>query len=392
MKIFHMGDWHIGKLVNGYYMTEDQGFLLEQIFQSIKEEKPDVLIIAGDIYDRSVPPIHAIELMNKSLRKIIVELKTPVIAIAGNHDSNERIGFGSEILKSSGLYLKGTLTPETEKITLKDEYGEVDFYPIPYVDPVIVREFFEDKTIKNHDDAMGKIMESIKKDLDPTKRNIAIAHGYITGFGKEGFEHLTESESEKPLSIGGSEYVSIEHFKEFHYTALGHLHGPQKVGSNKARYSGSLMKYSFSEVNQNKGITIVKMDKDGEVTIEFKPLKPLRDFRIIKGNLEDLITKNNQESLNYEDYIKAELEDVGELIDPMAKLRAVYPNVMELVRVERRERFKISESKISSEQIKQKSKLDLFEQFYEDMVGEKCNPQDILIITDIIEKCERGGD
>lgn len=391
MKIFHMGDWHIGKLVNGFYMTEDQGFLLEQIYQSIKEEKPDVLIIAGDIYDRSVPPIHAIELMNNSLRKIVVELKTPVIAIAGNHDSNERIGFGSEILKSSGLYLKGTLTQKTEKITLKDEHGEVDFYPIPYLDPAIVREFFEDKTIKSHDDAMGKIMKSIRKDLDLSKRNVAIAHGYITKFGSEGFEHLKESESEKPLSIGGSEYVSVEHFKDFHYTALGHLHGPQKVGCDKARYSGSLMKYSFSEVNQSKGITIVNMNKDGDVNIDFRPLIPMRDFRIIKGKLEDLITKKNQETENYSDYIKVELEDIGELIDPMAKLRSVYPNVMELVRKER-ERLKNSESKISSQQIKQQSKIDLFERFYEDMVGEKCNTQDIAIMTEIIEKCEKGGE
>lgn len=389
MKIFHMGDWHIGKLVNGFYMTEDQEFIIEKIYEAIKKEKPDVVVIAGDLYDRSVPPVHAVELLNKTMKKIVKDLNTKVIALAGNHDSNERVEFASSLLCDSGLYIVGNLKRKIDKIVLEDEYGKVNFYPIPYADVPVVRDLFEDENIKTHDLAMQKIISEILNDFNEDERNIAVAHGYVTQMKEDNFEALEESDSEKPLSIGGTEYINSKHFEKFNYTALGHLHGPQKVGSDKIRYSGSLMKYSFSEVNQKKGITIVDIDENGDVDIEIYNLKPRRDFRIKTGTLEEIIKGFDNSSENYEDYIKVILKDKGELLDPMAKLRSIYPNVMELTREERVSR---NSSRNVATNIKEKSKITLFKNFYEDIMDEGCSEEEINVIEKIIEASEKGGE
>ena len=389
MKIFHMGDWHIGKLVNGFYMTEDQEFIIEKIYEAIKKEKPDVVVIAGDLYDRSVPPVHAVELLNKTMKKIVKDLNTKVIALAGNHDSNERVEFASSLLCDSGLYIVGNLKRKIDKIVLEDEYGKVNFYPIPYADVPVVRDLFEDENIKTHDLAMQKIISEILNDFNEDERNIAVAHGYVTQMKEDNFEALEESDSEKPLSIGGTEYINSKHFEKFNYTALGHLHGPQKVGSDKIRYSGSLMKYSFSEVNQKKGITIVDIDENGDVDIEIYNLKPRRDFRVKTGTLEEIIKGFDNSSENYEDYIKVILKDKGELSDPMAKLRSIYPNVMELTREERVSR---NSSRNVATNIKEKSKITLFKNFYEDIMDECCSEEEINVIEKIIEASEKGGE
>ena len=387
MRIFHMGDWHIGKLVNGFYMTEDQKYVIEQVYKAIEEKKPDVIIIAGDLYDRSIPPVQAVELLNDALRKIVKDLKTKVIAIAGNHDSNERIGFASSLLYDSGLYMVGSLKNKIEKITLEDESGKVNFYPIPYADVPYVRDLFEDENIKTYDLAMERIISEIHKDFNESERNVAIAHGYVTQIKDDDYELLEESDSEKPLSIGGTDYINSKHFEKFNYTALGHLHGPQKVGSDKIRYSGSLMKYSFSEVNQRKGITIVDLDEDGNTHIEIYDLKPRRDFRIKIGTLEEVLKSYDKDKENNEDYIKVILKDKGELLDPMAKIRAVYPNVMELTREERAIR---GGSRTVATNIKERSKMSLFKSFYKDIMDEDCEEEALNIMERVMESAERG--
>ncbi|MDI9216910.1 exonuclease SbcCD subunit D [Clostridium tertium] len=389
MKIFHMGDWHIGKLVNGFYMTEDQEFIIEQIYEAIEKEKPDVVLIAGDLYDRSVPPVHAVELLNKTMKKIVKDLNTKVIALAGNHDSNERVEFASSLLSDSGLYIVGNLKRKIDRIVLEDEYGKINFYPIPYADVPVVRDLFEDENIKTHDLAMQKIISEILSDFNEDERNIAIAHGYVTQMKEDNFEVLEESDSEKPLSIGGTEYINSKHFEKFNYTALGHLHGPQKVGSDRIRYSGSLMKYSFSEVKQKKGITIVDIDENGDVDIKIYDLKPRRDFRIKTGTLDEIIKGFDNSSENYEDYIKVILKDKGDILDPMAKLRSIYPNVMELTREERVSR---NSSRNVATNIKEKSKITLFKNFYEDIMDEVCSEDEINVMEKIIEGAEKGGE
>lgn len=373
-------------------MTEDQEFVMEQLYEAIDREKPQVVLIAGDLYDRSVPPVQAIELLNKVLGRIVRDLKTPVIALAGNHDSNERLDFASDLLKSSGLYISGSLKKNIEKITLQDEHGPVNFYPIPYADPPIVRDLFENEKIKSHNEAMKAVLDSIKNEMNKEERNVIIAHGYVSyiNMDDETAVELIESDSEKPLTIGGTAVINAAYFEEFTYTALGHLHGPQKVGSHKIRYSGSLLKYSFSETRQKKGITCVNIDHNGQVEVEFQEFRPRRDFRIIKGELKQLMREDISSVENREDYIKVVLTDKGELLDPMAKLRSVYPNVMELIR---EERLKAADSsRTSASNIRERSKLNLFESFYEDIIGEKCSQEEIQLIEKIISKADKGGE
>lgn len=385
MKIFHMGDWHIGKLVNGFYMTEDQEYVLNEVIKVIEAEKPDLLIIAGDLYDRAIPPIQAVELLDRILGKIILDLKIKVIAISGNHDSKERLEFGSSMLKSTGLYISGILKTKVEKVTLKDEFGNVNFYPIPFADVPVVRELYNDENIKTPNDAMKKIIGEINKNINLNERNIAIAHGYVTKMSNGEFDELEESESEKPISIGGSDFIDYSLFKDFHYTALGHLHGPQKVGVEKIRYSGSLMKYSFSEVNQKKGITIFEIDKEGNIEYKIHEIKPKRDFRVIEDYLENILKKYKSEIENREDYIKVVLKDDGEILDPMGKLRAIYPNIMELTR-KTKAYENLDKNKVAN--IKEKSKQKLFNDFYINVMDEEASIEENEIIERTLELIE----
>ncbi|WP_027626259.1 exonuclease SbcCD subunit D [Clostridium lundense] len=396
MKIIHTGDWHIGKIVNEFSMIDDQEFILSKLIKIIEEEKPDALIIAGDLYDRSIPPVEAVQLLDNVFTKILLDLKTPILAIGGNHDSGERLSFGSNILIKNGLYIAGMFNKKIKKVTLHDEFGVVNFYLVPYADPREVRSIFKDDEIITHDKAMKKIIQEIKEHTKENEKNIMIAHGYVTFMKDKNLEKIEEeniraglkiSDSERPLSIGGTDLISGEYFSLFNYTALGHLHGAQKVGSDKIRYSGSLLKYSFSETNHKKGVTIVNINEAGEVSVELKELVPKRDMRIIKGPLNELINPKVYGEENVEDYIYAILTDEGELVDPISKLRAVYPNIMGLNReiIE-----KTSESKTAASLgYENKSKLQLFEEFYAAISDKKLTEEKIDIVKDVIEEVER---
>lgn len=397
MKIIHTGDWHIGKIVNEFSMIEDQKFILEQLVKIIEEERPNALVIAGDLYDRSIPPVEAVELLDRVFSKILLELKTPILAIAGNHDSAERLSFGSRILTKNGLHIAGVFNKDIKKVVIKDEYGPVSFFLVPYGDPREIRHILKDDNISTHDDAMKKIIEKIKEDIDENEKSVMVAHGYVTFMKEEavGSENenshnragLQISDSERLLSIGGTDIIKGEYFNCFNYTALGHLHGPQKVGSDKMRYSGSLLKYSFSEVNHKKGVTIVNIDEKGEVEVELKQLVPRRDMRVIKGPLNELIDPKVYGKDNVEDYIYAILADEGELVDPISKLRAVYPNIMGLHREERRER---EESKTSAAfGYQSKSKLQIFQEFYQSIAGNKITEEKLHIVKEVIEAVEK---
>lgn len=385
MKIFHLSDLHLGKIVNNFSMLEDQAYVLEQLYAHIENEHPDVILLAGDLYDRSIPPVQAVELLNQMFFKIVKTLNTPIIAISGNHDSSERIDFGSSLFYQTSLYINGVLKPNIDKITLQDNFGPVNFYPIPFADPSTVRDLFKDENVKSFDDSMRKIISNIA--LDTTQRNISISHGFITCMNSNGDDEISLeiSESEKMLSIGGTDHINASLFEHFDYTALGHLHGPQKVGSDKIRYSGSLIKYSFSEANQKKGITVIELFEKGNMKIDFIPFELKRNFRVLEDSLENIL-KQAVNDQNTEDYIKAVITDKGELLDPMAKLRSVYPNAMELIRKERYLASQNTERSISN--IKNISKLSLFENFYEEITGEKCSDYELDIIKSIISSVE----
>ncbi len=358
MKIIHTSDWHIGKLVHGLHMTEDQRYILKEFVEVVKSENPDVIVISGDIYDRSVPPTEAIKLLDSVLAEILIDLKVKIILLAGNHDNPERLGFASKILKDQGLYIVSKIKDIYNPIVLNDEHGEVYFFVFPYADPSTVRSHYEDNQIKTHQDALAKLLDEVSKEIDIAKRKVAIYHGYVRGV-----EELEMSDSERPLSLGGTDIVNVDMFSKFNYTALGHLHGAQKIKHENIRYAGSLLKYSFSEHLQKKSVSIVELDQFGNTDIKLVQLKTLRDMRRVKGSLENLI-KHGEES---DDYIEAILTDQGEIIDAIGKLRAVYPNILSL---ERESLFEIEARQTSANKdFKSMHPIELFEDFYQNIMG-----------------------
>ena len=389
MKIIHTGDWHIGKVVNEFSMIEDQRFYLDRLIELLEEEKPDAFIIAGDIYDRSVPPAEAVELLDDVLCKIILDLKIPVLAISGNHDSPERLSFGSKLLKDNGLHIEGIFKKDINKVILKDEYGNVNFYLLPYVDPAKVRLVYKNDDIRTYDDAMKFLISEM--DIDRSERNVLITHGYVT-FNMDDIEtkgDLELSDSERPLSIGGTDLIDGRTFDLFNYVALGHLHGPQKVGGNKIRYSGSLLKYSVSECKQNKSIPVIDLKESGDVEVELKKIPVLRDMRIIEGPLDKLIDRETHKGENLNDYVFANITDEGEVIDAISKLRAVFPNVMGLKNVN--SSSKDIDSKTSAGgNFREKPISELFTDFYLSIKGKDMDDERIEALNKILEESEGG--
>lgn len=397
MKIIHTGDWHIGKIVNEFSMIDDQRYILDELIKLINLEKPDVLIIAGDIYDRSIPPVEAVDLLNEVFSKILIDNKVKIVAISGNHDSGERISFGSKILEKEGLYIQGIIEDEIKSIRIDDEEGNVNFYMIPYVDPAILRRKFNNPEIRNHNDAMKAIINRIKPNLNENERNIVVAHGYVTYKRKDAIDkdgenlyelaELEVSDSERPLSIGGTDLIDSDNFDCFDYVALGHLHGRQKVGREEIRYSGSLMKYSFSEINHKKGVVIIEIDGNKKINIRQEELRPKRNMRIIKGPLDELIKAGVEDCSNREDYIQAILTDEGEIIDPIGKLRSAYPNIMILKREEKKD---IGTSlTAASKGYKSKTELELFEEYYDRLGSGEFTEEKKEVIRNVVNEVFR---
>lgn len=373
LKFIHTADWHLGKLVHGVYMTNDQREVLNQFIELVAEEKPDAVLIAGDLYDRSVPPTDAVDLLDEVLFRINVELNTPVVAIAGNHDSAERLSFGSSWYRNNQFYLTGKLPAKIDPISING----VNFYLVPYAEPGIVRHLLGDDTIHTHNDAMKAVIGQIEKTMNPNEPNVFVGHAFVTG-GKV-------SDSERTLSVGGSGCVGTELFAPFNYTALGHLHSPDAISHDSIKYSGSLLKYSFSEAKQNKSISIIEMNDNGTFDIRYRSLKPNRDMRELEGYLEELLDPNFYEKQTFEDYVKVTLLDEGAIIDPISKLRQVYPNVMHLERKIHLTDMK-QKTTMATLKDKRKSELELFEQFYQEMTTSEFDEQKAKVMTDVIEK------
>ncbi|QJD87783.1 exonuclease SbcCD subunit D [Cohnella herbarum] len=324
MKFIHTADWHLGKLVQGVYMTEDQRYVLQQLLETVEKERPDAVVIAGDLYDRAIPPTEAVDLLDELFQQIVIGLNTPLLAISGNHDSPDRLNFGTAIMEARGLHLAGQLKPSLKPVVLRDTFGEVHFHLVPYADPAQVRYTYEDEDIRSHDDAMKAIVDRIGASMDPSARHVFVGHAFVTPGARP--EENT-SQSERPLSIGGAEYVHSEYFKAFHYTALGHLHQAHYVSDETIRYSGSPLKYSISEETHNKGFLIVEIDGAGTVTVEKRELKPRRDMRRVIAPIEEI----EQHPVN-EDYVFVTLLNDNPVLFPMEKVRAVYPNALHVER------------------------------------------------------------
>ncbi|GAB2486717.1 exonuclease SbcCD subunit D [Alkalibacterium psychrotolerans] len=375
MKILHTADWHIGKIVNEFSMLEDQEEVLHKLVDDVKEMAIDVVIMAGDLYDRAIPPKEAVVLATTIFTRLVREAGIPVLAIAGNHDSNERLEYGAELLASSDLYIEGTLKKTVRKVTIK----EANFYLLPFADHVTIRKLLEDDDIKNLEDATQKQIESIKEEMNFDELNILIAHGYVVNGGKESVE---DSDSERPLSIGTAEYVNVELFESFDYVALGHLHKAQKVKTDRVRYSGSPLKYSKSEAKHKKQHLLVDVTKD-TIEIEGLPTEPKRDLKVLKGSFDELMQGES------EDYIFFELTDDHYVTDAMHQLRRRYPFAMGLEYTTRKER-QSRETTRTHELAEQKNVLDLFDDFYEHFKDQPLDEDRKAVVNAIWETVERG--
>ena len=374
MKIFHTADWHLGKLIQGIYMTDEQRFALQQFIEAIKEEKPDAVIIAGDLYDRAVPPTDAVNLLDELLAEIVLELKTPVLAVAGNHDSPGRLNFGSRLMKDKGIHIAGHVQKDHQPVILKDGHGEVHFHLVPYTDPSMVRYIFDDPAIRTHNDALQAITANIKADWDPEARHVFVGHAFVTSHGEQ--EENT-SDSERPLAIGGAEHVSAAHLEDFHYSALGHLHKAHYVRNETIRYAGSPLKYSISEEHHQKGFLVIELDADGGVAIEKRLLHPRRNMRRVEGTIDEILRHNISE-----DYVFVTLLDEAPVLFPMEKVRSVYPNAMHV----ERKNFIREAAGASGESRHKMDSLSLFHAFYEEVKGDKAPEETAAIFEEVLQE------
>ena len=351
MKQIHLSDLHIGKRVNEISMIEDQEYILHQILQIVDDEKADAVLIAGDVYDKSVPSAEAVTLFDDFLCRL-AKRKIPTLIISGNHDSPERLAFGNRLMEESGIFISPVYDGSVSTFTLSDENGDVDFWLLPFLKPAHVKRYFPDAGIESYTDAVRVAVE--KMGIDTAKRNVLLTHQFVTG--------ASTCESEE-ISVGGSDNVDASVFEDFDYVALGHIHGPQNIGSNQIRYCGTPLKYSFSEETHHKSVTVVNLAKKGDLELQLRPLTPRHDLRSIRGTFEELTSKSFYEGTATDDYLHIILTDEEDVPEAIGKLRIIYPNLMKLSYDNTRTRT--NQVIEGAEDVQRKSPLELFDELYE---------------------------
>ena len=372
MKFMHISDLHLGKRVNEFSMLEDQKDILRKLLKIADEEKPQALLIAGDVYDKSIPTVGAIQLFDDFLCELS-KRKVQTFIISGNHDSAERMAFGGRLMKESGVYVAPVYAGKTQAVVLEDERGPINIYLLPFVKPANVKRFFEDEQIENYTDAIRVAVEQMKLNTD--ERNVLVTHQFVTG--------AKRSESED-ISVGGTDNVDASVFDEFDYVALGHIHRPQKMGKETLRYSGTPLKYSFSEVEHKKSVTIVELLEKGNVQISTVPLVPLRDMRKVRGTYMEVTAKESYTAENKMDYLQITLTDEEDVPGALQKLRTIYPNLMRLEYDNKRTRENKEVQAVEAQE--QKSELELFGEFYELLNNEPMKEEQ----TEFMENLIRG--
>lgn len=357
MKLIHLSDLHLGKRVNEFSMLEDQQYILTEILHIMDEEQPDGVLIAGDVYDKTVPSAEAVALLDDFLVRL-AKRDLQIFLISGNHDSPERMAFGGRLMEGSGVHLAPVYDGRVSPITLTDAYGTVNFYLLPFVKPAHVRRCFPEQEITTYTDALAAAIEAMG--VDQTGRNVLVTHQFVTGAAR--------CDSEE-LSVGGTDNVDVSVFDPFDYVALGHIHGPQRVGRETVRYCGTPLKYSFSEAGHQKSVTVVELEAKGSVSVRTVPLVPLRDLVELRGTYEELTFRGVYEGTSYQkDYVHITLTDEEDVPDAMRKLQIIYPNLMKLDYDNRRTRAGACLD--GAEDAEQKSPLELLEEFYEKQNGQ----------------------
>ena len=385
MKFLHLADLHLGKILQEQSLIEDQEYMLNQIIEIIKRENIEAVLISGDVYDRSVPPAEAVNLLDCFLKTLIKELKIKVFMIAGNHDSKDRLAFGSKIFEDEGLYIESKYNGDLRKVELQDEYGKLNIYMLPFVKPIEVKQFFEDDLENNYNTAINKIIS--KEKINVKERNIILVHQFVTA----GMVEPVRTESEV-LSLGGIENVDVSNFNDFDYVAIGHVHRPQKIGRDTARYAGTILKYSFSEINHNKTVPIIEIKEKGDININLVQLNPLRDMREIKGPIEELIKQENYECGNTNDYIKAVITNEEPVYDAIGQIRRIYPNTLKLEIRNSKTISNVEEQNINLENVKKKTELELFADFYKAQNNADLDEKRTEIIKNIISEVKHEAD
>ena len=376
MKLIHLSDLHLGKRVNEFPMTEDQRHILWEILKIIEAEKPDGVIIAGDVYDKAIPPAEAVALLDEFLVRL-AGMKLQVYMISGNHDSAERIAFGGRLMDASGIHLSPVFSGDVAPRVLEDGEGEVRIWMLPFVKPADVRRAYTEEEITDYTGAVRAAIRHMG--IDPSARNVLVAHQFVTGAAR--------SESED-VSVGGMDNVDASVFDGFDYVALGHLHGPQHIGRKTVRYCGTPLKYSFSEKDHVKSVTVVTLGKKGETEVRTVPLTPRHEMREIRGTYDELTLMTNYEGTATDDYLRVVLTDEEDVPDALQKLRLIYPNIMKLDYDNRRTR---ASSEIQAiEEIEKKSGIELFDEFYTAQNGQPLSGEQRAFAEELLERLKEG--
>lgn len=375
MKLLHLSDLHLGKRLNEFSLVEDQKYILNQILEIVDRETPDALVIAGDVYDKAVPSVEAVGLFDDFLVRL-AEKRLPVFVISGNHDSPERIAFGSRLLEETGIHLSPVYGGSVEPVTLEDEFGPVDFYLLPFVKPIHVRRFYPEDPTDTYTQALSTAVAHMN--LDEHRRNVLVTHQFVTG--------ASRSDSEE-ISVGGADNVDSAVFDHFDYVALGHIHSPQHCGSEKIRYCGTPLKYSFSEAKDTKSVTVAELKEKGNLTIRTVPLKPLRELVELRGTFRELTDRNFYENTTWtRDYVHLTLTDEEDIPDAVGKLRLIYRNLMKLDYDNARTRSNAEITGIQAEDTR--SPLELFAAFYELQNNQPMTAEQLVFLEELIARTE----
>ena len=375
MKLIHLSDLHLGKRLNEFSLGEDQEYILNQILQIVEAEQPDAVVIAGDVYDKAIPSVEAVALFDEFLVRLS-GLRLHIFVISGNHDSPERIAFGSRLLEETGIHLSPVYGGRVESVTLEDEFGPVDFYLLPFVKPIHVRRFFPEDPTDTYTQALSTAVGHMN--LDEHRRNVLVTHQFVTG--------ASRSDSEE-ISVGGADNVDSAVFDAFDYVALGHIHSPQHCGSEKIRYCGTPLKYSFSEAKDTKSVTVAELKEKGNLVIRTVPLKPLRELVELRGTFRELTDRHFYENTTWtRDYVRLTLTDEEDIPDAVGKLRLIYRNLMKLDYDNARTR---SNAEIAGAPAQDsRSPLELFADFYELQNNRPMTAEQLVFLEELIARTE----
>lgn len=377
MKFMHLSDLHLGKRVNEFSMLEDQDYILKKILAIIQEEKPDGVLIAGDVYDKSIPSVEAVGLLDDFLRKL-AKAHIQTFIISGNHDSPVRLAFAAELIEPSGIHISSAYDGKVRPISMQDDYGTVNIYMLPFVKPAHVRNFFPEENTESYTEAIRTAISHME--IHEEERNLLITHQFVTG--------AQRSESEE-ISVGGTDNVDASVFQAFDYVALGHIHGPQQIGRESIRYCGTPLKYSFSEAGHHKSVTVLELREKGNLNIRTIDLLPLHDMRELKGTYEELTNRKNYEGTAVDDYLHITLTDEEDILDAIGKLRVIYPNLMKLDYDNQRTRENTVIT--TADDIEQKTPLELVQDFYEQQNNQAMDKEQTAFVSGLIEEIWEGN-